>query len=403
MKKQSFLKSLSPDNRYLVLSVFSIYLAQGIYIIMIGSALPMIKAEYQIGYQVGGMLLSVQSIGYLIMGAVTGILPKYIGMKRTILILTNFAFVGLVIMMVTGNPVLLLFAMLMTGISKGATTNFNNQIVTTLSGGDAGALNLLHACFAIGACIAPLIVLACGESWRMAFGIEVAIGIIFFLFNIRLKVGPEVCAQEEKGKPDFGFFGEKIFWLCTILMLGYQSIEASIMGWLVTFFVDSGTVESTAAQLLTSALWISLLIGRFSISIIAKKFKPYQMITVMIIGIAVFFTMMMTSNTLIPMIVATIGLGLCMAGMYGTIVANGGDLFDRYPMCMGVFVTIPGIGATIAPSAIGAVSDHVGIRGGMSVLFIAAAVLLVTGAVNLLYQRRRSEVRVSGRKTQKHA
>ena len=136
MKKQSFFNSLSPDNRYLVLSVFSIYLVQGIYIIMIGSALPMIKAEYQIDYQVGGMLLSVQSIGYLVMGVVTGILPKYLGMKRTILILTNFAFVGLAIMMVTGNPVLLLFAMLMTGISKGATTNFNNQIVTTLSGGD---------------------------------------------------------------------------------------------------------------------------------------------------------------------------------------------------------------------------------------------------------------------------
>ena len=45
MKKQSFFNSLSPDNRYLVLSVFSIYLVQGIYIIMIGSALPMIKEE----------------------------------------------------------------------------------------------------------------------------------------------------------------------------------------------------------------------------------------------------------------------------------------------------------------------------------------------------------------------
>lgn len=387
MKKQSFFNSLSPDNRYLVLSVFSIYLVQGIYIIMIGSALPMIKAEYQIDYQVGGMLLSVQSIGYLVMGAVTGILPKYLGMKRTILILTNFAFVGLAIMMVTGNPVLLLFAMLMTGISKGATTNFNNQIVTTLSGGDAGALNLLHACFAVGACIAPLIVLACGASWRTAFAIEIVIGIVCFLFNSRLKAGPEVCAQEQKGKADFGFLGEKIFWLCTILMFGYQAIEASVMGWLVTFFVDSGTVDSAAAQLLTSALWIALLVGRFTSSFLARRFRPYQMITVMVIGIAAFFALMMGSSALVPMTISTIGLGLCMAGMYGTIVANGGDLFDRYPMCMGVFVTIPGIGATIAPSVIGMISDQFGIRGGMSVLFVPAVLLLLVGACNLAYQK----------------
>ena len=159
------------------------------------------------------------------------------------------------------------------------------------------------------------------------------------------------------------------------------------MGWLVTFFVDSGTVDSAAAQLLTSALWIALLVGRFTSSFLARRFRPYQMITVMVIGIAAFFALMMGSSALVPMTIGTIGLGLCMAGMYGTIVANGGDLFDRYPMCMGVFVTIPGIGATIAPSVIGMISDQLGIRGGMSVLFVPAVLLLLVGACNLAYQK----------------
>lgn len=387
MKQQSFFRSLSPDNRYLIFNVFGIYLVQGIYIIMIGSALPAIKTDYQIDYQVGGMLLSIQSIGYLIMGAATGILPKYIGMKRTILFLTNAAFIGLALMMITGNPLVLLFAMFLTGLSKGAVTNFNNQIVTTLSNGNASILNLLHACFAIGACCAPLIVLACGASWRTAFGIEIGIGILCLLCNLRIKTGPEICAQEQKGQTNFGFLNEKIFWLCTILMLGYQAIEASVMGWLVTFFVDSGAADSTSAQLLTSALWIALLAGRFSSSFLARRFRPYQMILVMVIGIAAFLALMIVSHGLVLMTVATIGLGLCMAGMYGTIVANGGDLFDRYPMCMGIFVTIPGIGATIAPTMIGTISNYFGIRGGMSVLFVPAVLLLLVGAGNVLYQR----------------
>lgn len=389
MEKQSFLKSLSKENRYLVLSVFAIYLVQGIYIIMIGSTLPMIQKEYNIDYKIGGMLLSIQSIGYLVMGAVTGILPKYWGMKRTILILTNTAFFGLLIMMLTGNPALLLFAMLLTGLSKGATTNFNNQIVTTLSKGNASALNLLHACFAFGACIAPLIVLMCGQSWRLAYGIEIALGVICFLFNARIKVGPEVYSEENKESGlDLGFLKEKIFWMCTLMMFFYQAIEASVMGWLVTFFVDSGAVQSSAAQIITSGLWIALLIGRFSISIFAKKFQPRQILAVLAVGITVFITLMISSHMLAAMVVGALGLGLCMSGMYGTIVANGGDIFDRYTICMGVFVTIPGIGATVAPTLIGIISDQIGIRGGMAVLCVAAVLLTIFAGINYFSKKK---------------
>ena len=125
MKKQSVLKSLSRDNQYLVRNFFIAYFVMGMYLILIGSALPEIKAEYQIDYQVGGMMLSVQSVGYLVTGAFVGIVPRYLGAKQTYLILSNLAFLGLVLMMVTGNPVLLLLAMLMTGISKGSTCNFS--------------------------------------------------------------------------------------------------------------------------------------------------------------------------------------------------------------------------------------------------------------------------------------
>ena len=59
MKKQSVLKSLSRDNQYLVRNFFIAYFVMGMYLILIGSALPEIKAEYQIDYQVGGMMLSV--------------------------------------------------------------------------------------------------------------------------------------------------------------------------------------------------------------------------------------------------------------------------------------------------------------------------------------------------------
>lgn len=123
-------------------------------------------------------------------------------------------------------------------------------------------------------------------------------------------------------------------------------------------------LAADAAQIITSLLWVSLLIGRFSCSVIAAKFRPWQMITVMCFGVAAFLVLLVTGTTLPILTIATVGLGLCMSGMYGTTVANAGDLFSRYPASMGIYVTLNGFGAAMAPAAIGIAANRAGIRWG---------------------------------------
>lgn len=388
MKKKSALQTLSKDNRYLVNNFFIAYFVMGLYLILIGSALPSIQAEYHLSYRVGGMMLSVQSAGYLAVGAIVGIAARRMGAKMTYLILSNLVFVGLVLIMVTGNPAVLLLAMLMTGISKGCTANFGNQFVSVLTNSDGGVLNLAQAFFAVGACVAPLIAMACGASWRTAFVIAVAFGVLNMFYALRMKVGADAYQPEQSGKPDFGFFKEKLFWLCAMIMLCYMSVEASVMGWLVTFFVDSGAADNTTAQLLSTALWGALLVGRLASAWLSSHFRPYQMIAVMTGGIAVCFTLLIFGRSMLPMAVGAMGLGLFMAGVYGTALANGGDLTKRYPMCMGMYIVIPGIGATAAPGAIGMLADRIGIRGGMAVLYVLVVLLIAATVLNVLYQKK---------------
>ena len=95
-----------------------------------------------------------------------------------------------------------------------------------------------------------------------------------------------------------------------------------MMGWLTSFYIDSGVLAADAAQIITSLLWVSLLIGRFSCSVIAAKFRPWQMITVMCFGVAAFLVLLVTGTTLPILAVATIGLGLCMSGH---VRHNGGQ------------------------------------------------------------------------------
>lgn len=377
MGKTSAMQSMSKSHRYLMRDIFLAYLVMGIYLTLIGSALPSIKEEYHISYQVGGWMMSAQQIGYLIMGIVVSLAAKKLGAKRTYLFFGVLAFVGLALMTVIGNPVVLIFAMLLTGICKGSTANIGNQITSTVSNNDSSLLNLAQAFFAIGACAAPLIAMVCGASWRMAFGITIALGVVSFVHGLRTEIGPEAFKVEETaGKPNLGFFKKKIFWICCVLLLCYLAFEASVMGWLVTFFIDSGAVNAQTAQLLATALWGALLIGRFASAWFATRFSPQQMICVMTVGTAICFSVMMFSHSLIPMAIGTFGVGLFMAGMYGTTLGGSDNLIGQYPMCMGMFIVIPGVGSAVTQSAIGAVADHIGIRGGMYVLYVLVAFML---------------------------
>lgn len=391
MERQSALKSMSKKHQYLMQDIFIAYLAMGVYLTLIGSVLPAIKAEYQISYQVGGWMMSAQQIGYLVAGIAASLIAGKIGVKVTYLSFGVLAFIGLALMMVTGNPVVLLFAMLLTGLCKGCTANFGNQITSTLSNNDSSLLNLSQAFFAIGTCLAPIITMLCGTSWRTAFAITIAMGVITFLHGLRTEIGPEAFHQESNnGKPDLRFFKKGIFWICCLLLMCYLAFEASVMGWLVTFFVDSGAATETTAQLLATALWVAVLIGRFASAWFATRFRPEHMIVVMTIGVAACFSIMMFSHTLVPMAAATFGLGLFMAGMYGTTLGGSDNLIGQYPMCMGMFIVIPGIGSAITQSAIGTLADQAGIRGGMYFLYILLAILILSTILFLRYHSKKN-------------
>lgn len=392
MEQKSALKSMSRKHRYLMYDIFIAYLAMGTYMILIGSVLPLIKEEYQISYQLGGWMMSILQIGYLVSGIAASLIAGKIGVKIAYVLLGSLAFIGFAMMMVTGNPVLLLVAMLLIGICKGAVGYFGNQITSTLSNNDSSLLNLAQAFFAVGACIAPIISMLCGASWRMAFAIIIAMGIVTILHGTRTEIGSEAFRQETNtGKPDLGFFKKSIFWICCLLLMCYLAFEASIMGWLVTFFVDSGAATDTVAQLLATALWVAVLIGRFASAWFAARFRPEHMMLVMMIGVVICFSLLMFSHTLIPMAAAVFGVGLFMAGIYGTALGGSDNLLGQYPMCMGMFIVIPGIGSAITQSAIGTLADQVGIRGGMYFLYVVLAVLIFAAILFLRYHNKKKK------------
>ena len=83
------------------------------------------------------------------------------------------------------------------------------------------------------------------------------------------------------------------------------------------------------------------------------------------------------------MILATIGFGLAVSGMYATGLGNAGVVFNRYPIALGFFMFFTGLGSIFFPSIVGAVADLTNIRTGMLVLLLPLALQLVCAIANL--------------------
>ena len=398
MKKTGFFTSLGKRKLGVVLNLFYAYMSLGLVLIMLGSILPEMKSDYALSYQVGGALLSVQSVGYVLAGLLAGYLPFVLGIKISFILIQLSVTLGFVMLLVSGNPVWLLAAMFLIGIGKGGITNYNNLLMNIYSEGNAGPLNILHACFAAGAVIAPLIAMVV-TGWRPAviIGCVCCAASLAFLLpagfsdkDLETSAAPNDSGRAEnsgKKKVDYGFVKEKLFWVTVIICFFYQAVEASFMGWMTSFLIDTGVMAESLAQFTTSVLWMALMAGRLLCSAAATKFSPRSMILALTLITTGFMVILLQTKSPAGLIIATAGIGLGMSGMFGTSVSNAGDIFSKYPVCMGFFVFMTSMGAIVAPAIIGSVANTQGMHIGMSTLLIFAACMVVAAIVNIRLSR----------------
>ena len=398
MKKAGFFSSLGKRKLGVVLNLFYAYMSLGLVLIMLGSILPEMKSDYALSYQVGGALLSVQSVGYVLAGLLAGYLPFVLGIKISFILIQLSVTLGFVMLLVSGNPVWLLAAMFLIGIGKGGITNYNNLLMNIYSEGNAGPLNILHACFAAGAVIAPLIAMVV-TGWRPAviIGCVCCAASLAFLLpagfsdkDLETSDAPDISASAEnsgKKKVDYGFVKEKLFWVTVIICFFYQAVEASFMGWMTSFLIDTGVMAESLAQFTTSVLWMALMAGRLLCSAAATKVSPRSMILALTLITTGFMVILLQTKSPAGLIIATAGIGLGMSGMFGTSVSNAGDIFSKYPVCMGFFVFMTRMGAIVAPAIIGSVANTQGMHIGMSTLLIFAACMVVAAIVNIRLSR----------------
>jgi len=388
MKQPLFYSQLDKNKKYILICCFFVFAVNGLYAMILGSLLPIISDEYGLNNTMSGVLLSAHQVGNLIAGFIAGVLPLYLGRKRAIMFLCSFVVMGFLIMILTGNPVLLILGFLFTGISRGSISNFNNTIVNEVSNSSPSALNFLHSIFAVGALSAPFLVIICtklggDKGWKLAAVVIIFLAIIsIFLFS-KMKIN-DVAKQKSKVKISYEFMQDRYFLISVGVIFFYLCAEATINGWLVKYFIDSGIMTIGYAQMLASLLWVVILVGRLTCAFLGDKVSKKKLLLTTSIGTVSFYLLLLSSRNLTVITIAIMGLGLSMAGIYPTTISTIGKTIRDYPMSMGVLLMVSGIGAIIMPIITGALSDAFGILAGMTAIVFAIILMVVCVVLSVL-------------------
>jgi FHS family glucose/mannose:H+ symporter-like MFS transporter len=382
---------LSLGEKTLFASCYYLFFVTGGFALLVGAIIPYMRETYNLSYQITGLLISFHAFGSLISSFVGGIIPVYLGRKISILLLSSAAVIGFILMTLTGNPFFLLLAFFLTGINKGAISNFGNTIVNDIATGKAWAQNLLHSMFAIGAFVSPFVALffthGNTHGWVYAVLIWAFLCFTELIVLTRLKIPNNFPMHKKSRKMNLGFLKNKYYLTACLILFFYAAAEQSINGFLVTYFKDSGIMSGTFAQIMAGLLWVVILIGRLTNAYISNFIEKSKLLLINGIGYLIFFVVLLSSKSLVPAAIGIIGVGFCMASLYPTTISGVGLILKEYPLALSFTLAFPGIGAIVMPTIIGAVADNVGIIGGMSIVVIAVIFTLALIIYNAYIHR----------------
>ena len=159
----------------------------------------------------------------------------------------------------------------------------------------------------------------------MIFAVIMAISILL-IANSSLSNEREKKEKENK----IAFYRDVDFYLVSFILFFYLCSEASLMGWMVTYFTETGLLSPSNAKIMQSLIWIMILVGRIIVASISPKFKN-KMVIVLALGLILVFSflLMMSLDSKILMVISLLLVGFAMSGMYPTTISRQNPKYNR--------------------------------------------------------------------------
>lgn len=354
------------------------FFVSGICAISCGVIVSFLQESRGLDYSMSGTLLSVMNIGNLAAGFLTGLLPGKLGTKPTVLLLTAGYALGYALMLPHGGAALLALGWLLVGLAKGCAMNTCTLLVGNNSPNRTKGMNTMHACYACGALLCPVLAALAGRIAPDAPLVQLAVlgGALWLLFAAA-PLGN--AAGKAKAVTDWSFLRSGYFWLLTALLFCQNAAENGVTGWLVTYFKDSGILTAAVSPYTVTLLWGATMAARLLLAFVFPPKNPRRAMVIMAAGCVLFYFGLVLARSQAPALLLLLGFSLSIAGLNPTIVSCAGKMTTA--ASMGIMLPAAGLGAILMPWVIGIIAQTAGLRIGMAVNVLPCMGMLVLAAV----------------------
>ena len=271
---------------------FACFVGLGLYDGALGTAWPSIRHSLALPIGDLGLVQLAGTAGFLCSSAISGRVSARAGRAGAIAGAGALAACGLAAYAASPDLALLLLAAAVIGVGAGhLEPGVQSHVALMVS---PRGMNLLHACYGIGATIGPLLItglLVLGWSWRLAYvvilGVDLAVAIAVLRYRGDFDVttpsrGPASSrgpARANRGRSSpAGPAGEAVAPLSRVavatallLFFVYCGVEMSTGQWAFTFFTVARHLAPGLAGLLAAGYWASLTLARLAAAAIGGR------------------------------------------------------------------------------------------------------------------------------------
>jgi len=350
---------------------------------LLGVAWPSMRIAFARDLDALGVLLVTTTAGYIAASFSSGRVLRHANLGAVLALsclLTALALIGYATSRDWRLVVALAFVL---GAGGGGIDAALNTYAATNSG--PRTLNLLHACYGIGASLGPIImtsVLSRGRPWQRGYAIVgIAQLMLAASFATTIRRWPMTSGAASHASPHATLrstLGRPATLVAALAFIVYAGVEASIGAWTYTLLTLDRGLSASYAGALVSTFWGGLTAGRL-ITAMAGGLLPthrlLQLATVSVLG----GTLLLWLGTAPAVMFAGVALaGSACGPIFPTLVATTPLRLGaaHTPNAVGIQIAASGLGLSIVPALVGVIADTKGV-GTIALLFVGLAILLV--------------------------
>jgi FHS family Na+ dependent glucose MFS transporter 1 len=386
MKNPSTIKHVNP--LVITLVYYLSFIVFGLVSAAEGPSLPTLARHTASALDQLSLIFVFVSLGYLVGSFLSG--QAYDRFPGHRLMALSLALIGAsaVLIPAAGSLWLLLLAFFLLGLATGALDVGCNTLLLWVHGEKVGPfMNGLHFFFGVGALISPLILAQVlsitGDIhwlfWMCALACVPLVVWLWFLPE------PPAAAHAANGvNAPFPVFPVV---LLVVLFILYVGLEMGFGNWLYTYALTLKLGTEISAAYLTSALWGAFTLGRLLGVWTAARARSQTILFMDLTGcLASAAVILLWRESALALWIGSIGLGLCMASIFPTILMLAGERMRVTGAITGWFLVGSGAGNMILPWLIGQVFVGTGPQA-MPVIVLVDIIALLLVLVYFVTQR----------------